>query len=90
MAKVRLEVCLNGTDENPYHKMGLTQNPFPQLAVHEYAAAELHLQKLGADPIPDTDYIRKHLEGWTDEFVDICCRMFKKGEYVTFTVEFDL
>lgn len=30
-----LKISLNGTDSNPWHKLGLTQNPFPQLARYE-------------------------------------------------------
>ena len=86
---MKLLVELNGTDENPYHGLGLTQNPFPQIAEYRYTADVLHLQKLGGDPIPDMAYIRKHLEGWKPEFVDLCCEKFKKGELVKFTVEFD-
>lgn len=81
-----LHVSLNGTDANPYHKQGLTQNPFPQFAEHGYDAQCLHLQKLGGDPIPNKQYIRDHLEGWDKEFVDLCCKLFKKGEYVEFNV----
>lgn len=82
----KMTVRLNGTDENPWLRMGLTQNPIPQLGKYEYDRWCLHLQKLGADPIPDTDYIRNHLRGYTDELVDLCCRQFKKGEMVEFDV----
>jgi hypothetical protein len=41
---------------------------------------------LGGDPIPDVDYIRRHLEGWSDEFIELCCEQFKPGEYVEFLV----
>lgn len=27
--KLHLNVELNGTDKNPWHQIGLTQNPFP-------------------------------------------------------------
>jgi hypothetical protein len=84
---IQLRVCLNGTDENPFHGMGLKQNPFPQLGRYEYDRSCLHLAALGGDPIPDADYIRRHLKGWSPEFVDLCCKQFRKGEYVTFLVE---
>jgi hypothetical protein len=83
---VKLIVRLNGTSENPWHKMGLTQNPFPQIARAEYDRHCLHLAALDGDPIPNTDYIRSHLKGWPDEFVDLCCSQFKKGEQVEFEV----
>lgn len=85
---MKLSVALNGTDENPFHRMGLKQNPFPQLGMQEYDSVCLHLQKLGADPIPDIDYIINHLKGWSKEFVELCCQNFKKGEMVEFEVSF--
>lgn len=85
---MKLSIALNGTDENPYHRMGLKQNPFPQLGMQEYDGICLHLQKLGADPIPDIDFIKNHLNGWSEEFIDLCCRMFKKGEMIEFEVSF--
>lgn len=85
---MKLQVALNGTDSNPFHKFGLSQNPFPQIAEYELTSRCLNLQKLGGDPIPDTDYIRKVLDGWSEEFIELCCKMFKKGEYVRFEVEF--
>lgn len=88
--KVTLRVALNGTNENPYHKLGLTQNPFPQIATFEANGACFHLAKLGADPIPNAHAIREHLRGWGTEFVDLCCERFKKGVYVVFYVEFPI
>ncbi len=82
-----LRVNLNGTDTNPFHVMGLTQNPFPQLARYEFDRYTLHLAKLGADPVPDTDYIRAHLRGWSPEFVELCCKHFVRGKMVRFVVE---
>jgi hypothetical protein len=84
---ITLRVALNGTDENPFHHMGLTQNPFPQLGRYEYDRQCLHLAALGGEPIPDADHIRKHLAGWEPEFVELCCERFRKGVYVTFDVE---
>lgn len=87
---MKLKVELNGTSVNPFHKMGLTQNPFPQIASAELSGSCLHLQKLGADPIPNADYIRKHLEGrMSQEFIELCCEQFKPGELVSFEIEFN-
>jgi len=80
-------VRLNGTNENPFAKWGLNQNPFPQIPKAEYSEACLRMQSLGGEPIPNVEHIRKTLEGFTPEFVNLCCRMFKRGMYVTFTVE---
>ena len=87
--EVRFTVRLNGTCENPYHQWGCRQNPFPQIARHEYSRHILHLQALGGDPIPDVDYIRKYLAGWSQEFIDLCCQRFRPGEMVEFEVYFD-
>lgn len=81
-----LRVTLNGTTMNPFHRLGLRQNPFPQIAKAEVDRLCLHLQVLEGDPIPNIDYIRKHLKGWSDEFVQICCHKFTPGEMVTFYV----
>lgn len=89
MRRIQFTVRLNGTDENPFHKFGMTQNPFPQVARYEYTRHLLRLQKLGGDPIPDTDYIRRTLTGFSEEFVDLCCTRFKKGEMVEFEVYFE-
>lgn len=87
--KRKFLVELNGTDENPYHRLGLTQNPFPQLGKAEYDAAERRLHSLGGDPIPDTDYIREKLKGFNPEFVELCCSKFEKGKMVKFYIEFN-
>ena len=85
----KITVRLNGTDKNPFHRFGLTQNPLPQTGRDEWVQAELIVNKLGGDPIPDTDYIRKVLEGFDPEFVELCCKKFKKGETVVFDVHFN-
>jgi hypothetical protein len=83
---MKIIVHLNGTDENPWHRWGLHQNPFPQIAKHEYQAGMMRLQKLGGDPIPNTDYIRETLKGFDPEFVDLLCKMYHPGEMVKFEV----
>lgn len=83
------EIVLNGTDTNPFLAYGVRQNPFSQIADARYSAYMLHLQHLGGDPIPDSDYIRRHLHGYSAEFVELCCQQFRKGEMVRFTVTFD-
>lgn len=85
MAEVRIE--LNGTDTNPWHKFGLTQNPFPQLARMETDRYVLRWQGLGGDPIPDADYIRSHLKGYaTQELIELCVASFRKGTLVKFII----
>lgn len=90
MARKKIIIRLNGTDKNPYHKLGFRMNPFPQIAKHELMPAMMAINKLGADPIPDTDYIRKVLKGLvSEELIDMCCAWFKKGEMTEFTVSWD-
>jgi hypothetical protein len=82
-----MTVSLNGTDTNPFYKFGLTQNPFPQLARMETDAQVLRLQALGADPIPNTAFIREWLAGYcTEELIDLCVARFKPGELVHFDI----
>ena len=84
---MELRVTLNGTDKNPWHRMGLKQNPFPQLGKAEYDAACLRLAALGGDPIPNVQHIKDWLKGYfSDEFIKLCCKNFKPGEIVRFTV----
>jgi len=86
--KIRVE--LNGTQENLYGKLGLTQNPFDQLGKGEYADHILTLQSLGGVPIPkDFEvYIRTVLVGWSEEFIDLCISQYQPGQLVKFVVEF--
>jgi len=90
MRKITLTVELNGTNVNPFAIYGLRQNPLPQLAEYEFTGHCLQLQKLAGDPIPNIDYIREVLKGWSQEFVDLCCSQFVKGKTVTFTVKFNV
>ena len=88
--RLRITVSLNGTEKNPHARYDLTQNPFPPGVPYEQRDHILHLQQLGGEPIPDVSYIREHLKGWSDEFVELCCSKFKKGEVVIFDVGFPL
>jgi hypothetical protein len=87
---MKLRIALNGTDKNPFEIWGLRCNPFPQLAKAEYDSATMRLQELGGEPIPNVEYIRKHLKGYfTDEFIEYCCRQFEPGKMVKFMIEFN-
>ena len=86
--KVRLTVTLNGTDTNPWHRMGLRQNPFPQLGRAEYDAGERQINSLDGDPLTGEADIRRRLQGFDPEFIDLCVKCFKPGERVRFIVEF--
>lgn len=84
--KYTYTVRLNGTDENPYEKWGLRANPFPQIGKAEWAVHERTLNMLAAEPIPDVEFLRQRLAGFSKEFVELCCGQFRKGEIVTFDV----
>lgn len=85
----QLIIRLNGTDKNPFHNMGLTQNPYPQLGKAEYRVHEDILNRLGAEPIKSVDQIRETLKDrFSPELIELCCERFKLGEYVEFAVEF--
>jgi hypothetical protein len=83
-------VVLNGTNENPYHKMGLKRNPFPTIARADlrFRAANEILADLAANPIRDVDDLRRRMEGCTPEFVEGCVARFQKGKRVRFTINF--
>jgi len=85
-----IRVALNGTDVNPYHGFGLTANPFPQFGDKQLDTADINLRKLAADPIPHNgyeEYIRSVLQGWSEEFIQLCIKQFEPGKYVRFSVE---
>lgn len=84
---MKIKVCLNGTDVNPYHRFGLRCNPFPQTGNARDDKYCMIVQELGGDPIPNVEYIREKLKGFSAEFVDLCVSKFVAGEYVEFTVE---
>jgi hypothetical protein len=86
--KIALIVKLNGTNENPWHRMNLTQNPFPQIPRAELMAAMTQLASLDGDPLTGPDDIRSRLTGWSDEFIELCVAKFKPGELVEFSITF--
>lgn len=88
MKKVQIKVRLNGTDTNPFHKLGLRCNPFPQVGKAELMPLERRLAELGGDPIKDETDLRKRLEGFTPEFVEGCIQRYIPGEMVEFLIEF--
>lgn len=89
MRMMRLTVHLNGTNENPWHKYGLTQNPFPQIAEYRYSAACLQMQALDGEPIKSLYDIHQRLRGWSEEFIELCCDAYIPGESVSFCTTFE-
>ena len=84
----RFHVCLNGTNENPFHRYGLKCNPFPQVAKYELMPLNRLLNNLGAEPIKDETDLRRRLEGASQEFSDGCVARFRPGEMVEFEITF--
>jgi hypothetical protein len=83
---MQFTVRINGTNENPWHKFYLTQNPFPQIAKAEYDAHMQAINRLDGDPIKSTDDIESILKGFSREFIDECKKRYKPGERVKFDV----
>lgn len=83
-----ITVKLNGTDTNPYHKLGLRMNPFPS----QYETSD-GLRFLAATPISKEDpegHIRRALTGFSSEFINLCVKLYKPNEMVSFQVEWNV
>ena len=85
---MKFQVSLNGTDVNPFEKMGLKANPFPAIPKAEFGAENDVLRNLGAIPIKDTDDLRLRLQGWSNEFIEGCVDRFVPGKIIKFIAEF--
>lgn len=83
-----LTVSINGTDKNPWHRFGLTQNPFPQLARVETDAGEQQIASLDGDPVTSVEDIRTRLAGFSEEFITLCVAQWQPGVRVRFAVTF--
>lgn len=81
-------VTVNGTADNPWHRFGLTQNPFPQIGRAEYTRGEQQINSLDGDPVRSEADIRARLAGFTAEFVDGVVARWRPGERVSFRVTF--
>ena len=79
MDRIELNVTINGTDINPWHRFGLRQNPFPQTGKAEYAAGERKLASLDGDPVRTADDIRERLAGFAPEFVEGVIQRWQPG-----------
>jgi len=83
-----IRIRLNGLKENPWHRFGLKQNPFPQIGKAEYDQGERQLNSLDGEPIKDANDIRARLKGFDPEFIEGVVARFKPGERVEFEVTF--
>jgi hypothetical protein len=88
MDRIELNVTINGTDMNPWHRFGLRQNPFPQTGKAEYAAGERRLASLDGDPVRTADDIRDRLAGFDPEFVEGVIQRWQPGRRVRFKIVF--
>lgn len=85
---MKVMVTINGTAENPWHRLGLKANPFPQIAKVEAAGANAVLRSLDSDPIHNEAELRKRLQGCSSEFVNGCIERYTPGKRVSFAIEF--
>jgi hypothetical protein len=88
MDRIELNVTINGTGINPWHRFGLRQNLFPQLGKAEYAAGERQLASLDGDPVRTADDIRERLAGFGPEFVEGVIQRWQPGRRVRFKIVF--
>jgi hypothetical protein len=88
IARIELNVTINGTGMNPWHRFGLRQNPFPQTGKAEYAAGERQLASLDGDPVRTADDIRERLAGFAPEFVEGVIQRWQPGRRVRFKIVF--
>jgi len=83
-----LTVTINGGTKNPWHRLGLKQNPFPQLGRAEFNRGERQLNSLDGDPIKSEQDLRDRLVGFDPHFINGCVRRWKPGKRVRFLVTF--
>lgn len=86
--RIELNVTINGTGMNPWHRFGLRHNPFPQTGKAEYAAGERQLASLDDDPVRTADDIRERLTGFDPEFVEGVIHRWQPGRRVRFKIVF--
>ena len=86
--RIELNVTINGTGMNPWHRFGLRHNPFPQTGKAEYAAGERQLASLDGDPVRTADDIRERLTGFDPEFVEGVIHRWQPGRRVRFKIVF--
>jgi hypothetical protein len=83
-------VTLNGTDENPFLRYGMSRNPFPAIPKVELSDANELLADLAARPIRDLADLRERMIGRaSQEFIELCTERFRKGRTISFVVSFE-
>jgi hypothetical protein len=87
----KFTVTLNGTAENPYTRMGFTQNPFPQIAKVEYSRLNQALAVLAFRPMPTAEHLLatlKELGCASAEFINSCLANYEPGQRTSFVASF--
>lgn len=87
---MRVTITLNGTDTNPWEKLGLKQNPFPAIPKAEYGIANAFIAELDSKPIERAWDLESRCKGalCSEEFMAMCLARYQPGERVRFTIEF--
>jgi hypothetical protein len=86
--KLTMVVTINGTKTNHWSAMGLKHNPFPQLGIKEFDAAEMQINSLDGEPVRNAKDIARRLRGFSKEFIDGCIERWQPGERVSFVITF--
>jgi hypothetical protein len=85
-----ITVTLNGTNENPWYRLGVRCNPFPQIAKCEWDAGQRALNELDGDPLAGPQDIRTRLDGKVSrELIELCVAQFIPGQRVEFNFTFE-
>lgn len=84
MPKIDFTFQVNCTDKNPFGRLGLRCNPFPQHGKMELDRVDRAFNSLGGEPVKSPDDIRQRLKGAvSDEVIDlVVANYYKPGELV--------
>jgi hypothetical protein len=85
---ITMRVRINGTGRNPWHRLNLQQNPFPQIGRAEFEEGERRIHSLDGDPVRSPQDIRERLEGFSEEFVTGCIERWRPGQRTEFEISF--
>lgn len=96
-----ITIRINGTDTNPWHRFGLTRNPFPQVGLREWDSFDRFLAELGAKPMPTTEALNKflaearelaipHRRDDFDRFCEVVRMHYVPGDIASFMFRIDV
>jgi hypothetical protein len=87
---IKIRITINGTTENRYTTLwGLKQNPFPRIAIHEWAWLDNRLNSLDGIPVTSEMDIVNRLKGCPEGFIKYIVSCYKPGERVEINLLFD-